>query len=121
MTEQQHTFSTRDGTELFYRYRPAKDGSSDKAVVLFHRGHEHSERMMHIADESGLNEFAWFAWDARGHGRSPGERGDSPSLGTSVSDIQDFIDHIQTAYGMQMGFGKQPSIRQSCKKKLIYV
>ena len=100
MTEQQHTFTTRDGTELFYRYRPAQDGSRDKAIVLFHRGHEHSERMMHIADESGLNEFAWFAWDARGHGRSPGERGDSPSLGTSVSDIQDFIDHIQTAYGI---------------------
>ena len=55
MTEQQHTFTTRDGTELFYRYRPAKDGSNDKAIVLFHRGHEHSARMMHIADEAGLD------------------------------------------------------------------
>ncbi|HRL33561.1 MAG TPA: alpha/beta fold hydrolase, partial [Neisseria sp.] len=100
MTEQQHTFSTRDGTELFYRYRPAKDGSSDKAVVLFHRGHEHSARMMHIADEAGLDEFAYFAWDARGHGESPGERGDSPSLAVSVADIQDFFDHIQTAWGI---------------------
>lgn len=100
MTEQQHTFTTRDGTELFYRYRPAKDGSSDKAVVLFHRGHEHSARMMHIADEAGLDEFAYFAWDARGHGESPGERGDSPSLAASVADIQDFFDHIQTAWGI---------------------
>ena len=100
MTEQQHTFTTRDGTELFYRYRPAKDGSNDKAIVLFHRGHEHSARMMHIADEAGLDEFAYFAWDARGHGESPGERGDSPSLAVSVADIQDFFDHIQTAWGI---------------------
>ncbi|MDO5638755.1 MAG: bifunctional alpha/beta hydrolase/class I SAM-dependent methyltransferase [Neisseria sp.] len=101
-TEQQHHFTTRDGTELFYRYRPARDGSSDKAIVLFHRGHEHSGRMMFVADELAFDDFAYFAWDARGHGMSPGERGDSPGLGTSVSDIQDFADHIQTAYGIPM-------------------
>ena len=37
MSEQQKTFTTSDGTALFYRYRPAKDGSTDKAIVLFHR------------------------------------------------------------------------------------
>ena len=42
MTEQQKFFKTADNTELFYRYRPAKDGLNDKAIVLFHRGHEHS-------------------------------------------------------------------------------
>ena len=50
MSEQQKFFSTQDGTSLFYRYRPAADGSSDKAIVLFHRGHEHSGRMMFVAD-----------------------------------------------------------------------
>lgn len=44
MSEQQKYFYTQDGTSLFYRYRPAADGSSDKAIVLFHRGHEHSGR-----------------------------------------------------------------------------
>ena len=98
MTEQQKFFKTADGTELFYRYRPAKDGSNDKAIVLFHRGHEHSERMMFVADELGFDDFAYFAWDARGHGNSPGERGDSPSFGTSVSDIQAFMQHIEQEY-----------------------
>ncbi len=28
MSEQQKYFSTQDGTSLFYRYRPAADGSS---------------------------------------------------------------------------------------------
>ena len=41
MTEQQKFFKTADDTELFYRYRPVKDGSDNKAIVLFHRGHEH--------------------------------------------------------------------------------
>lgn len=98
MTEQQKFFKTADNTELFYRYRPAKDGLNDKAIVLFHRGHEHSGRMMFVADELGFDDFAYFAWDARGHGNSPGERGDSPSFGTSVSDIQAFMQHIEQEY-----------------------
>lgn len=98
MTEQQKFFKTADNTELFYRYCPAKDGSNDKAIVLFHRGHEHSGRMMFVADELGFDDFAYFAWDARGHGNSPGERGDSPSFGTSVSDIQAFMQHIEQEY-----------------------
>lgn len=101
MQEQQKTFTTADGTKLFYRYRPATDGSNDKAIILFHRGHEHSGRMMFVADELGFDDFAYFAWDARGHGHSPGERGDSPSLGTSVADIQDFVQHIGREYGIQ--------------------
>lgn len=101
LIEQEKYFTTADNTQLFYRYRPAKDGSQDKAIVLFHRGHEHSGRMMFVADELGFDDFAYFAWDARGHGLSPGERGDSPSLGTSVSDIQDFIQHIGREYGIQ--------------------
>ena len=101
MSEQQKYFSTQDGTSLFYRYRPAADGSSDKAIVLFHRGHEHSSRMMFVTDELGFDDFAYFAWDARGHGYSPGERGDSPSIGTSVSDVDDFIRHIQSEYGIK--------------------
>ena len=98
MTEQQKFFKTADDTELFYRYCPAKDGSNNKAIVLFHRGHEHSGRMMFVADELGFDDFAYFAWDARGHGNSPGERGDSPSFGTSVSDIQAFMQHIEQEY-----------------------
>ena len=101
MQEQQKTFLTSDGTGLFYRYRPAADGSSGKAIVLFHRGHEHSGRMMFVADELGFDDFAYFAWDARGHGMSPGERGDSPSIGTSIADIQDFMQHIQREYGIE--------------------
>ena len=94
------TFRTHDGVELFYRHWPAATEQPKGAVLLFHRGHEHSGRMAHLADELGLPDYAVFAWDARGHGRSPGERGFSPSLGTSVRDVQSFVDHIAATYGI---------------------
>ncbi|MEE1652450.1 MULTISPECIES: bifunctional alpha/beta hydrolase/class I SAM-dependent methyltransferase [Brachymonas] len=100
MQEQQKRFTASDGAELFYRYRPAASGQTDRAIVLFHRGHEHSGRMIFLADELQLDDFAFFAWDARGHGHSPGERGDSPSLARSVQDVQEFMAHIQATYGL---------------------
>lgn len=96
---EEKTFTTHDGEELFYRYWPAA-GAARGAVVLFHRGHEHSGRIAHLVDELDLPDFAFFAWDARGHGRSPGVRGFSPSFGTSVRDVQTFVDHIAATYGI---------------------
>jgi alpha-beta hydrolase superfamily lysophospholipase/phosphatidylglycerophosphate synthase len=94
------TFRSHDGVDLFYRHWPVASGTPRGAIVLFHRGHEHSGRMAHLADELNLPDFALFAWDARGHGRSPGERGFSPSVATSVHDVQTFVDHITTTYGI---------------------
>src|SRR5215475_4583896 len=93
-------FRTHDGVDLFYRYWPAVAGPARGALLLFHRGHEHSGRMAHLADELDLPDFAFFAWDARGHGRSPGERGFSPSIATSVRDVQTFVDHIAATYAI---------------------
>ncbi len=73
-----------------------------KAVILFHRGHEHSGRMAHLVDELNLPDYDFFAWDARGHGQSPGMRGDSPSFGTSVKDIQSFVEHISAQYNIDI-------------------
>ncbi len=96
--EEKH-FQTHDGVDLFYRHWPAA-GPVAGAIVLFHRGHEHGGRMAHLADELDLPGYAVFAWDARGHGRSPGARGYSPSLADSVRDVQTFIDHIAATYGI---------------------
>ncbi|YCH21905.1 bifunctional alpha/beta hydrolase/class I SAM-dependent methyltransferase [Pseudomonas sp. D1-3] len=100
------TFTTHDGVSLFYRHWPAADGqpgAARRAIVMFHRGHEHGGRMAHLVDELDLQGFDFFAWDARGHGESPGERGDSPSFATSVRDVQTFIDHIAARYGIDTG------------------
>ena len=90
----EHSFRTHDGVALFYRHWPALASESRGALVMLHRGHEHSGRMDHLPAELDLPHFDFFAWDARGHGRSPGERGHSPSFGTSVRDVQTFVEHI---------------------------
>src|SRR5438445_7478183 len=95
---EEKTFRTHDGVDLFYRHWPAVAGVARGAIVMFHRGHEHGGRMAHLADELDLPDFAIFAWDARGHGRSRGEVGNSASLATLVRDVQDFIGHIAATY-----------------------
>lgn len=87
-------FASHDGVELFYRYWPVRSGTAKGAIVLLHRGHEHGGRVAHLAEELGLDDFAFYAWDARGHGNSPGERGHSPSFAHSVRDLDCFVRHI---------------------------
>src|SRR3954463_8174671 len=86
------TFRTHDGVDLFYRHWPATETPVRGALIFFHRGHEHSGRLAHLPDELARPRFDCFAGVARGHGRSPGPRVFSPSLGTSVRDVQTFVD-----------------------------
>jgi alpha-beta hydrolase superfamily lysophospholipase len=92
-TAEEHAFLTSDGVELFYRaWPPTRE--SKRAVLLFHRGHEHSARWQDFIDQVGLDDFWFFAWDARGHGRSPGERGYAESFGRMVRDAEEFARHL---------------------------
>jgi alpha-beta hydrolase superfamily lysophospholipase len=95
-------FETSDGVSLFYRHWPAQAEKPRGVIVLFHRGHEHSGRMAHVVDELDLPDFAFYAWDARGQGRSPGERGFSPSFGRSVRDVDEFVRFAAARSGVAM-------------------
>lgn len=88
-----------DGATLAYRaWLPAKP--SGTALLLLHRGHEHSRRWQAVVDALALDDVAMFAWDARGHGRSSGERGAAESVAALVKDLDDFASHITAAYGV---------------------
>src|SRR5438270_234858 len=90
-----------DGTELFYRsWLPAKP--ANKALLLFHRGHEHSGRWQETVESLGLDNVAVFAWDARGHGWSPGERGAARNGYDVVKDVDAFARFISTQHGIDL-------------------
>lgn len=93
------TFATWDGEQLFYRHWPAR-GDSRGALVLLHRGHEHSGRVAHLADELSMPQWDVFAWDARGNGRSPGARGDAPGFHALVRDLDRFVAWIGDHHGI---------------------
>jgi alpha-beta hydrolase superfamily lysophospholipase len=99
---EQHTFESIDGTSIFYRHWPAIAGAGDRAIVLLHRGHEHSGRLQHLVDELDLPGYAMFAWDARGHGRTPGRRGYAPSVGTLVKDLDTFVRDVIVPQGIRV-------------------
>lgn len=100
-SSQKHIFTSHDDTQLAYQHWPAAtEKETKKAIILFHRGHEHSGRMAHLVNELNLPEFDFFAWDARGHGDSPGLRGDAPSFSACVKDIQYFVQHIESTYNI---------------------
>ncbi len=97
----EHFMTTWDGSKLFYRvWQPAVP--TNKALLLFHRGHEHSGRFQHVVDELGLEDVAVIAWDARGHGQSPGERGYADSFACLVKDIDVFIRHIAQEHSIPL-------------------
>jgi len=99
MTE--HTFKTWDGVEIFYRaWMPP--GPTEKAILMFHRGHEHSARWQETVESLKLEDFAIFAWDQRGHGRSPGERGSAENLAVVIKDAEMFARHVCKTHGVDL-------------------
>ena len=99
LTEVGQWFSSWDGTDLFYRaWLPA--ARAEKALILIHRGHEHSGRWQEVVEQLGLEGVAVFAWDARGHGNSPGERGAAENVMALEKDLDAFVRHVSEANGI---------------------
>src|SRR5262249_32618710 len=63
-------------------------------------GHEHSGRLLDLVRDLELPDLHVFAWDARGHGRSPGARGDAPSAGTLIADVERFVRWVSERHGV---------------------
>src|SRR5437762_12703139 len=94
----EHTLTLRDGTDLFYRaWLPEKP--TTRALLLFHRGHEHSGRWADTVAALALTDVAVFAWDQRGHGRSPGARGSGPHLAALIHEADEWARHLAAAHG----------------------
>src|SRR4051812_48343927 len=96
-----NTPTPSDGPELFFPPRVPQKPTT-KALLLFHRGHEHSGRWGETVAALGLEDVAVFAWDQRGHGRSPGERGSAPDLATVIRDADEWARHLTSEHGIAL-------------------
>ena len=96
----EHAYRSFDNAELFYRSWQ-RSSPPTRAVVLLHRGHEHSGRSDELARWLVDDRTAVFAPDQRGHGRSPGKRGYADSFATLVRDIDAFVRHVSATHQIE--------------------
>ena len=108
MTTTRSEFPTDDGLSLAYKSWSASPEPADpiqpaplpRALVLLHRGHEHADRWDSVVPSLVTPGVSIFAWDARGHGRSPGRRGHAPGFMQHVRDLDAFFRHLARAQGI---------------------
>ena len=92
-------FSTDDGLSLHYKTWNVQGAT--RALVLLHRGHEHADRWDTVIPALTMPDTAIYAWEARGHGQSPGRRGHAAGFMEYVRDLDTFFRHLQKAHGLQ--------------------
>lgn len=90
--EETHTVRTADALELVGKvWRPAPSDTGDDTpkgtVCLIHGFGEHVERYHHVADRMTAAGYLVAGVDLRGHGKSPGRRGYTPSIDQFLDDI----------------------------------
>ena len=82
--------ATTDPVELFWQ-QWVPDGAIERVVVFQHGIGEHSGRYQHLLDAFNDTGTAFYALDARGHGRSPGRQGYLTHFERFADDLSDLI------------------------------
>lgn len=90
-------WKSKDGTNLFVRGWEPDD--RPKALVAFVHGlGEHISRYEHVGKAMTDAGYAFAGFDLRGHGKSGGIRGHSPSLEVAMQDIKEFLIFLTQRY-----------------------
>ena len=110
MTTETFELNARDGLKLFGQtWLP---GGEPTAIICLVHGHgEHIGRYNHLGEFFASRGVAVFGMDLRGHGRSEGKRGHTPSYDHLLEDVEDlmkkarveFIEQPIFLYGHSMG------------------
>ncbi len=83
--------SANDGLQLYWQaWEP--DGGIKATVCMVHGLGEHASRYAHVAQAFVARGIAFHAIDLRGHGKSEGKRGHTPSLDQWLNDVQLLLD-----------------------------
>ncbi len=93
-------FHSFDGVRLFFRYREPAQPTKNSVIVL-HRGHEHSGRVVACTDQMVQGDYWSFGFDMRGHGRSDGERAWAESFDVWVKDLNSFAGMLANRFGIK--------------------
>lgn len=90
-------FKTNDNLHLHGQiWRP--DAKPAGVICLIHGFGEHINRYHHVAAAANKENLALAAIDLRGHGKSAGKRGHTPSYNHLLEDLQMLLDGVSKAF-----------------------
>lgn len=98
MNSERLQFTTDNGLSLHYKTWNVQGAT--RALILLHRGHEHADRWDTVVPSLAMPDTAIYAWEARGHGQSPGRRGHAAGFMEYVRDLDTFFRHLQKQHGL---------------------
>jgi alpha-beta hydrolase superfamily lysophospholipase len=98
MQIKQFNFTTSDNTRLFSKIWLPEEFNPDKVIVFHHGLGEHCDRYQNLIQSLIDQQYSFFSYDMRGHGRSEGNRGDAENIQQLVIDLEDFIYFIKKEY-----------------------
>lgn len=126
MKHEELKWKSSDGLDIYGQYW-APDGTPEAVICLVHGMGEHSSRYAHVADFFINKNIALISYDHRGHGKSGGKRGHTPSYDLLLDGVTDLINKAneifpgapQFLYGHSMGgnvvvnyaIRKKPSVK----------
>ena len=90
----QSLFQGTDGISLFWR-RWLPDNASDAVVVFIHGIGDHCSRHGSLVSALVRSGYAVYAYDSRGNGRSPGQRGHIDSWDQLRGDLAAFMQLVR--------------------------
>jgi alpha-beta hydrolase superfamily lysophospholipase len=90
-------WKSSDGLDMYARgWVP--QGKPKAVLVLLHGHGEHIGRYEHVAAALTENGYCLFGFDLRGHGKSGGRRGFTPSYEALLDDIAKFLSQVRERY-----------------------
>lgn len=93
MRQTEGVFDAGGGVRLYWQ-RWCPDAPALAVLIITHGFGEHSRRYQKIAARAIHDGIAVYAWDHRGHGKSPGKRGHIDSISDYRNDIDLFIELV---------------------------
>ncbi len=91
------SWTDKQGLE-FYSKGWEPNGAPNAAVALVHGLGEHVGRYAHVGETFANAGYALMGMDLRGHGRSGGRRGHTPSIEAYMRDIDLLLEHVHARY-----------------------
>jgi len=97
MKHEEMQWQSKDGLKLFAQKWEPK-GKVKGVICLVHGLGEHSSRYTHWVEKLNKAGYAFLSFDLRGHGRSEGQRGHTPSYDHYADDVSILLENAAALY-----------------------